>query len=155
MICEVCGKRVATVHVKTMINGKYTEKFMCANCAREHDNELDLLTPAGIISSMFKTEDTKGKKCPICGTTAREIQKTGYVGCSNCYNEFSDVLEPVIRRVQGNIAHVGRVPAPSVKNMSERDKLQYELDQAVRMEDYKKAAIIRDKLKNLEGGAND
>lgn len=155
MICEVCGKRVATVHVKTMVNGVYTEKHMCASCAKEYESDLDLLTPAGMLSSMFKGSNTKGKRCSNCGTTSTEFQKTGYVGCSKCYEEFSDVIEPVIRRVQGNIAHVGRVPTPVVKPTSEREKLLIELEQAVKVEDYKKAAIIRDKIKALEEGKNE
>ena len=157
MICEVCGKRTATVHVKTMVNGVYTEKHMCSHCAKEYDSDLDLLTPAGIISSMFKgntTNTTKGKRCPNCGTTTAEFQKSGYLGCSKCYEEFGDVLEPIIRRVQGNVAHVGRVPTPVVKPTTEKEKLLLELDEAVRCEDYQRAAIIRDKIKALEDGKN-
>ena len=155
MICEICGKRTATVHVKTTINGVYTEKHMCASCAKEYDNELDLLTPAGIIYSMFNNTPMKSKRCSNCGTSIKEFQQTGYLGCSKCYTEFGDVIEPVIRRVQGNTAHVGRVPTPVTKPTTEKDRLMMELEQAIRVEDYKKAAVLRDKIKSIQEGKNE
>ena len=34
MLCEVCKKRQATVRYRENINGKVTEKFLCAECAK-------------------------------------------------------------------------------------------------------------------------
>lgn len=35
MICELCGKNQATTHVKSMVNGEYTEMWLCPHCAKE------------------------------------------------------------------------------------------------------------------------
>ncbi len=155
MICDKCKKRQATVHRKIMINGIYAERHLCSECARDYDSELDLLTPASILSSMFTTvEGPTAKRCKTCGTTATEFKRTGRVGCADCYNALSDSVLPMIKRVQGSVSHVGSAPTPTVKPKTELETLKMELSEAVRAEDYKKAAILRDKIKEIEGGQN-
>ena len=155
MICSRCGKNQATVHIKTKINGVYVEQHLCADCAREYDSELDLLSPANILSSMFSTiEGPTAKRCKTCGMTVTEFKKHGRVGCKDCYDAFSDIITPVIKRVQGTSTHVGNAPTPVIKPKTELETLKMELSEAVRAEDYKKAAILRDKIKEIEGGQN-
>ena len=33
MICQICGKNLATVHYRSVINGKIREIYMCGECA--------------------------------------------------------------------------------------------------------------------------
>lgn len=156
MICEKCKKRQASVHIKTLINGVYVEKHLCSECARDYDSELDILSPAGIMSSMFTTiEGPSAKRCKNCGTTATEFKRTGRAGCSECYKAFEDTILPVVRRVQGATNHVGDAPTPVQKPRSELETLKYEMEEAVRREDYRRAAELRDKIKAMEGGRND
>ena len=35
MICQVCGQRTATTHIKTLVNGQLTEAHLCAECAQK------------------------------------------------------------------------------------------------------------------------
>ena len=35
MICQVCGKKEATTHVKTVINGQVSERSLCGECAQK------------------------------------------------------------------------------------------------------------------------
>ncbi len=35
MICQSCGKKTATTHIKTIVNGKLTQYHLCADCAKE------------------------------------------------------------------------------------------------------------------------
>ncbi|MBQ2714003.1 MAG: UvrB/UvrC motif-containing protein [Clostridia bacterium] len=156
MLCDKCKKRQASVHIKTLINGVYVEKHLCSECARDYDSELDILSPSGIVSSMFSTiEGPTAKRCKNCGTTATEFKRSGKAGCSECYKAFEDTILPIVKRVQGTLNHVGRAPSPVVKERSEIDQLRYEMEEAVRKEDYRLAAEIRDKIKALEGGRQD
>jgi protein arginine kinase activator len=54
------------------------------------------------------------KPCPVCGATAAEIMKSGFVGCSECYKTFAALLDPYIVKIHGRVTHSGRVP-PSFK----------------------------------------
>ena len=35
MLCQACGKKTATTHVKTIVNGKLTEFHLCPDCAKQ------------------------------------------------------------------------------------------------------------------------
>lgn len=152
MICEKCGKRQATVHIKTNVNGIYTEKHLCAECAKEYEDYTNI-SPAGLFSSMFaKPTQGAGKRCKNCGMSEREFLKTGYLGCSDCYDTFADSVDAVVRKVQGNTAHIGRTPTPVKVPVSELDELKDALSKALKNEDYILAAKLRDKIKSMEGG---
>ena len=41
MLCQKCNKKVATVFISTIVNGKNTQMYLCTDCAKElHDNTL-------------------------------------------------------------------------------------------------------------------
>lgn len=94
------------------------------------------------------------KKCPLCGATAYDIQKTGKAGCAQCYDVFADILDPYIRKIHGSVTHQGRIPGggtPEQKLDREIAQLKQQLKSAVEAEDYLKAAELRDKIRELEG----
>ena len=35
MLCQSCGKKTATTHIKTIVNGKLTEYHLCPDCAKQ------------------------------------------------------------------------------------------------------------------------
>ena len=35
MMCQSCGQRTATTHIKTVINGQLTEAHLCSQCAKK------------------------------------------------------------------------------------------------------------------------
>ena len=132
----------------TVINAILQREFM-VQCS----DDYNILSPAGFISSMFaKPTRGVGKRCKTCGTSENEFLKTGYLGCSDCYDTFSDSVDVVVRKVQGNTAHIGRTPTPVNVPKSELETLKDELATAVKKEDYKLAAKLRDKIKSMEGG---
>jgi len=92
-------------------------------------------------------------RCGNCGTYFSEFKKGGLLGCSECYRSFSDELNPVLKRVQGSLKHVGKVPGSRGKSQagkSDINGLQIMLQKAVENEEYEEAAKIRDKIKKLQ-----
>lgn len=162
MLCEKCGKNNATTHIKTVINGVVREYNLCEFCAAESGYATDSLT--GMLASMFgdisKHESIADKvKCPVCGAMFSDIAKSGKVGCSECYNTFYNDLLPYLKRVHGSTKHVGKIPnnAPlTVKPQTETiETLRDELNRLVREENYEQAAVIRDKIKEMENDGNE
>ena len=103
---------------------------------------------------------TKGQKQCSCGMTLRDFLDEGMAGCPDCYSTFEEELEPTVRRIHGKSAHEGRIPTKFRGKMDTRKKieqLEKERSEAVRLENYERAAEIRDQLnelrKNLEEGA--
>ena len=163
MLCDECGKRVATVHITKIENGKKTDFHLCEKCAMAKNSISintsfsinDLLT--GILNNTdyfpFKVGFPDELKCPVCGLGYSRFRETGRFGCSNCYKTFSDKLNPLFRRLHGNISHTGKIPVKAggnMKNAREIEKLKAALSFAVKNEEYEKAAELRDRIKELD-----
>lgn len=165
MYCENCGKNTATTFIKKVVNGISNEKNLCAECAAEYgykpfsNNGL-----SGFLSSMFGNEIydeytlSNVKKCENCGISFADISKSGKVGCHKCYETFSSELMPFLKRVHGNVKHIGKIPNLSPLAVpTDKDKiaaLRQELNTLIKNEEFEKAATIRDQIKALEGGEN-
>lgn len=161
MKCEKCGKNTATTHIHSVVNGVVRDYNLCSACASQSGYSGSAHNSiAGMLASMFGEFMSEGISknspcCPVCGATFSDIAKTGKVGCSECYKTFSNELMPYLKRVHGSTKHVGVVPnkAPImvVQNEETPDSLRMQLNRLVAEEKYEEAAVIRDKIKELEG----
>lgn len=162
MNCEECGKRPATVHITKIENGKKTDMHLCEQCAK-HNNSFnintnfsinDLLT--GLLNSSnvlpIKVDFVQDATCDICGLSYNRFRETGRFGCSNCYKTFGEKLNPLFKRVHGNINHTGKIPNRAggrIKIVKEIERLKQELAAAIKNEEYEIAAELRDKIREL------
>jgi len=164
MLCQRCGEREASVHFTKIINGEKNELYLCEKCAEELGHIslqgsdpfsfpsllAGILSP-GLESSLKKTDNHI--KCDECGMTYEDFSQRGLLGCSDCYKNLEDRLEPLIKRIHGNNNHIGKVPKRKGGNLRlkrEIRQLKEEMDKAVEKEDFEKAAEIRDKIHELE-----
>ena len=123
MICQVCGKKEATTHVKTVINGQVSERSLCGECAQKEGvggwNPFQSF--GGFENPFFSLNHLFGSflgnplsdsvtRCPVCGATFSDISQSGKIGCSDCYEIFYDRLLPSIQRMHGNTHHNGKSP---------------------------------------------
>ena len=164
MLCQECSKRQATVHLTQVINDKKTELHLCEKCAGNHNNLVNI-TPFSINDLLasfmdFNVNNAKPAfikqsvvKCDTCGMEYSRFKKIGRVGCSDCYKYFYNELRPVLSKIQGRLEHTGKVPRIAGKgiNLSKQIKeLKTSLKKAVDAEAYEDAALIRDRIKELE-----
>ena len=172
MLCEKCKKRTATVFYNENINGKTRSFSLCGECAaklREKGDIQDITSMTGSFADPFSAlhDDLFGsffgipsavashgqKQCSGCGTTYLEINKSGKVGCPECYSVFREELSGLLSSVHGTTSHVGSVPSKH-RAKQERDRrlqeLKDELQSAIAQEDYEKAAILRDEIRKLQ-----
>lgn len=192
MLCDNCGKKEANVRYWENINGKKRELNLCDECSKKLGiGQIDFSMPIGISSFLggfmedFQTKEfmpmlneLKTLKCNSCGYTFDDIINTGRLGCKDCYDIFQDRLDPIIKKIQGDNRHVGRIGKiidskidninddkeesmkKDIKNggnskednkeLSKIEKLQEELKKAIAEEKYEEAAKIRDEIKKLE-----
>ena len=160
MLCDKCGKNYATTHIKTIVNGVIKEYNLCPFCAAKEGYSTNSL--AGMLSSMFSeissTDLLKHQtKCSVCGSTFSDIAKTGKAGCSDCYTTFYNELLPYLKRVHGSTNHIGKVPSSTVtaEKTETIEELKNELIKLVSEEKYEQAAVIRDKIKEIEEKASE
>lgn len=160
MNCQECGKHEATVHFTQMINGKKTEMQLCKICAAKKGFSSSLGTVENIVSKIVSDHnpqaDTDGDMlvCEKCNTSYQDFQRTGRLGCSNCYAVFEDNLKDLLRKIHGSIQHVGKVPPVTEKNDEEQEsltELRVKMKEAIKHEEFEEAAVLRDRIKKLKG----
>ncbi len=154
MICEECGEREATVVVTTLINGESTTRNLCRECVKKYQQGGDVSALlAAILSSMHKARNNSSKRCAHCGMTLEEFNKTGMLGCAECYRTFREELDPMLNRIQGRVQHAGRRPHMDPAELERSEKivrLRRAMEAAVSEEAFEEAARLRDQLKKLE-----
>lgn len=166
MYCEECQKRPANVHVTKIINGNKVEKHLCEQCAQKQQEQIGFaflpdFSFSNFLGSMLESDgfsplESISKRdlvCDKCGMTFGQFSKSGRMGCNKCYEYFGNHLEPLIKRIHGNIQHVGKIPRRSGQDIQLKQditKAKLELQSAVLNEEFEKAAELRDKIKELE-----
>ncbi len=166
MLCDVCGKNPATVHLTEIIDEQMNELHLCEDCARHKSAAMeqqfglsDLL--AGMADfekpSANKEEENVTVKCPACGLTYADFKKIGRLGCGECYDTFRKYLAPLLKRIHGSNQHIGKSPA-RVKTPVKLSKkkagmtlpeLKEQLQRAIQQEAFEEAARLRDQIKKL------
>lgn len=168
MMCEECGTRVATFHLTTISGGEKVERNLCPVCMAKYQKKLpgiDFGNLAGMLAGIMnaakpaaekKADDEEdvasGLVCARCGTAYETFQKTGMLGCADCYEAFREPLEEMLNRIHGNVQHTGKVPGGAKNDVSLKlsiDRLKQQLVKAIADEAYEDAATYRDQIRAL------
>lgn len=162
MLCDICKKNQATVHLTEIVDEQMNELHLCEQCAKQKSVQMeqqfglaDLL--AGLTDLGKQTKEDVSQqvalRCPGCGLTYEDFRKVGRLGCSKCYVTFKKYLSSLLKKIHGSNQHVGKTPLKSsrvVKEKSELLDLREKLQHAVQVEEFEEAAKIRDKIRDLE-----
>lgn len=161
MLCDICNKNQATVHLTEIINDQMSELHLCEECASKKSMQMeqqfglaDLL--AGLVDFEKPNQEKESMtiKCKNCGLTYADFRKIGRLGCSECYSAFKKYLVPLIKKIHGSIVHFGKSPvskqAKILKKKIDVQDLRLKLQQAIEREAFEEAAKIRDQIKELE-----
>lgn len=167
MKCQHCNHNEATTHIKKNVNGNVTEMHLCSDCAREL-GVMEEFSPESFFNDTFfgnflgagvpAMNILSGiDHCEYCGSTFNDIVKSGRVGCANCYSKFEDRLQPTITKMHGNAKHIGKnVTYTEEKEaeleISELDKLKNDLKLAIKEQRFEDAAVLRDKINEMNEG---
>ena len=161
MICNVCGTQEATIHLTEIVNNQMMEIHLCETCAQEKGTDFkthfavgDLIGGLTEFTETAKPGKPVGIKCPECSMTYEEFGKSGRLGCEVCYEAFSKLLLPLIKRVQRSTHHIGKKPSKVAKTaivpFNDLKLLQERLRKSVQMEAFEDAAKLRDEIKQME-----
>ena len=163
MLCNVCEKNEAKVHLTQMVEGKIRKVDLCETCAKDKGIDdptgfslTDVLTGMEAVQTAEGPASETGSQveCTFCGYTQSEFKKSGRLGCSQCYDVFEEGLEQVFKTMHRGVRHTGKVPEKlrSSKALYDRSReLQTRLDVAIGEENFEEAAVLRDELKEVRG----
>ena len=162
MQCDVCTKKKATVHLTEIVDEQMSEMHLCEDCAREKNVQMeqqfglaDLLAGLADFGKQAKDVEKVKIKCSNCGMIYEDFRKFGRLGCSECYVSYQEHLGNLLKKIHGSNRHLGKTPtkiqAQTPRTKSESlEELKQQLQQAVKSENFEKAAQLRDKIHELE-----
>ena len=163
MLCDVCGKNQATVHLTEIIDEQMNELHLCEECARAKSAQMDqqfgvsdLLAGLAEFEKPEVDKEVELLKCANCKLTYADFKKIGRLGCGECYTAFKKYLGPLLKRIHGSNRHVGKTPVRLARAVKTKDKdvslqgLKARLHKAIEAEEFEEAAGLRDQIKELE-----
>ncbi|MBE6605922.1 MAG: hypothetical protein E7635_02655 [Ruminococcaceae bacterium] len=155
MLCTDCNKNMASVFYEHTVNGKTNSLSLCSECAKKRGILSSDMLFSEILSIPFKVKSTptSHKVCSLCGSDETNFIRDGKVSCPVCYETFETELESPIKRIHSNVSHIGRAPAKYKKQSDKKrvlEGLKRQLEQAVKNQEYENAAVLRDKIREIE-----
>ena len=147
--CSNC-KKETSVKYSEIVGKNISRTIMCQECP--------VLQRRLHGSLKEKNENVKtGVCCGNCGTTLNDIHTGNLMGCSECYNVFSDSIALDLTNLSpendssSKIMHIGRGPGETVKASPSTRLLALNeaLNETLLREDYEQAAWLRDQIKAI------
>lgn len=160
MMCVKCKKKPALMQLTIIKNGQKSELNLCEDCAKE--SVINSYMFENLITALFHiaNEDEtilvkadSNARCQNCGMTYAELSKYGKAGCDGCYQAFSALFAPVVKKIHGKNQHMGKSISSRKEAMRSRQEvviLKEKLEEAVQNENYEKAAEYRDLIKSYK-----
>lgn len=174
--CDLCDAE-ATVHETIIVDGKAQVRRLCERHAAEVG-----LTSHGTLASqpsgsaqvvLLSRPASPSIKCESCGLSFAAFRQHGLLGCPSCYEAFEDKLSPLIERAhQGGTHHIGKTPKRLLAEAKAGDVeavervlggareraerlalLRKQLEESLSLEQYERAAALRDELRRFESQA--
>jgi len=167
MLCSICGKKKATVHLTEIVDEQMSEMHLCEDCAQAKSAQMeqqfglaDLLAGLSDFGKQVRDEHPQKIECPNCGLSYEDFKKFGRLGCSECFKAFQEQLGLLLKKIHGSNRHVGKAPGAvaaggqaTVEVQDDRSNLQRlkeRLQRAILAEDFERAAQLRDQIRQLE-----
>lgn len=152
MKCEKCEK-IASFHYKSDINGEKTEYHLCNDCAKAEGFGETLErafspaynsfwgNPYSLMGSFFS--DSPVRLMPRIGAFA-PVMAPPWV------NIFIGDGEKATKPEERAADNIPIDAGQEIRSKRELSALKHQLRQAVRAEEYEKAAVLRDKIREME-----
>lgn len=141
MLCSICGKNPATIHIQEITGSEKKVLHLCQECAEKRANEDAGFQEFNLAEVLFQLSSKIGdhlqKKnsqneeppepvrqivCKTCGWTGESFQKNGKLGCPDCYKAFREILDPSLDSLHRGTAHTGKHPLPAGSAAEARPK---------------------------------
>ncbi len=165
--CDSCGAEPGTIHIIRIEDGEFVHAHLCQSCAEEAagngtDADIFFAVPtalAGMLGSLLSRPaplfdsraSSRKSMCAVCGSTLKDVEERGLLGCPACYQAFSRHIEAALGGSEAP-EHVGKQPShgqPALEERREVVRLEHMLKELVDDERYEEAAGVRDRIAEL------
>lgn len=164
MLCDVCKKNEAKVHLTQIIDEKMHQIDLCEECSKQKGvtdptgfSLADLLLGLGAGAETERASPKPAElSCPTCGFSQSDFKKTGRFGCPQCYQTFAESLRGLLKNMHKGNRHAGKVPQALRESRDTGEalkQLNQRLEKAIETENFEEAAQLRDQIRQLKQGA--
>jgi protein arginine kinase activator len=163
--------------VTKIVKKEKIEVHLCEACAKKESaaekqsNPVAEWSLSAILQSLIgqhvssTAEELARLICPTCGIKYMEFRADGRLGCPSDYEVFRTGLLPILERIHRATRHVGKVPrrhgAHLLRGRRGRENagaarddellaLRQQLRRAVETEDYERAMVLRDLIRQKD-----
>ena len=175
MLCQMCRKKRINGHyIQIAFGKKFVDLYVCEDCTKkllemsgldiDSSNSFSFDNLLKIFFTGMDSEVDKNQRCPLCGRNFEDFQKSGILGCPDCYDYFHVKIDPIVINYQGSNKHIGKnskykedvyikqknVNKDIIDQTKDNIDLKIELQKAIEEERFEDAAILRDKIKESE-----
>lgn len=162
MLCEECKVNEARYLISVVMDDEVRQRHLCSDCMMKMNMDIAGGNIRGLLNSILtaitgtsKEEDVPEEEdvtCQRCQTTWGQFRKSGRLGCPGCYEAFREKLQPTLLQIHGRMQHAGRQPLcneDAQRARSQHEELTRQMEQAVALEDFETAAVLRDRIRAL------
>lgn len=162
MLCSICQKNEAKVHLTQIVDDKMQKVDLCEECSKAKG----VTDPAGfsladLLLGLGASQEAEARPvakpgelaCPSCGLTQADFKKSGRFGCPQCYTTFSEGLPAMLKTMHKGIRHLGKIPSayrPRKDPVDLLKQLNRKLEKAIQTENFEEAAQLRDQIRALK-----
>lgn len=161
---KICSES-KVLHITDIKDGNCTQMNLCKKCADSFEsNEINLQIKVPVIDdnklqeilSVIKKllndkfentlnipNDLDNLFCPKCKSTHKDIYKNSKLGCPECYEYYSSIVQILLMKCQDENKHVGKIPS---KFIEQQEKIQLEKELSLDIKD--QIANLKNKMKN-------
>lgn len=150
--CNICSKK-ANVFLSTVIEYEVIQVSFC----QEHAETSGLFDPKGYC--FLENEEAKrrqarsGPLCPQCQCSLKDFQRSGKLGCMECYETFHPYIQQFIAQAQKGPLHFGKIPSGELTPITLKKRIKFlkeKLKALIQSERFEQAAQLRDYMQVIE-----
>lgn len=155
--CEECGLLPANVVLTQIVEGESRTFHLCEECAANRgirvSSDEAAVTSAPADGQTPSAAAAGDRDCPSCGKKLSAFRAGGRLGCPSCYEAFRQEVDALLIQMHGACLYRGkrfRDCSAAASPGNDVARLKAELDEAIRSEDFERAALIRDSIHEKE-----
>ena len=111
MICDICKKNKAVIHIEKHAGNNHTHLNICASCAGIEGLNPEKLKGDDLNRIISDIEAFNKPKtdivCEECGITSSDFEKSRCLGCASCYANLSEIVNLRDWQMAKNLKHIG------------------------------------------------
>ncbi|MEN3045565.1 MAG: UvrB/UvrC motif-containing protein [Candidatus Hydrothermales bacterium] len=155
-LCEKCKIKKAEIKVTIFEGGKKVKLYLCKDCAEMEAMGLSESSVSSLPVPKKETSHLKPEEdlvCINCGLKLSEFLRVMKLKCEKCYESFEPHVSKIVYDYHRATEHRGKIYGGVVEPNKEFKLrvLKRALEEAIKKEEFERAARLRDLLKEVEG----